>query len=163
MNKKYILGCLIIILLLLSGLIVYNYISKPDTEVPFINSHLHNGNNEYNLAVESLNNRNYNDSLRHCNESYKEYKLARESAERALNKSIRNQNTLLGDYFTYTTYEIDLKMDSAVQLYNGLQLVKSNPNMAYMDFTRSNQLMSNATFYSQKRSQLEEQNPDTFR
>ena len=162
MNKKLIISCLMIILFILLGLIYVNETYKADTEIQSINTHLQKGNDNYNKAVTSLNNRSYNDSITYCNESYKEYMLAKESANRALNKSIKINNPVQKEYFENTLLELDTKISSTVSMYEGISNANINPYLAASKFDESNKFMQNSTQYLQKRSQIENDYPDTF-
>ena len=162
MNKKLIIGILILILIIIVGLIYYNDINNADTEVPYINNHLQKANNEYNIAVDYLNTKNFSQSSYHCNESYVEYVKTKTHTQTALNKAIKNNQSLQIDYFTYTIDELELKINATVELYNGLTCVNSNPRTALSYFDRSNQLMKEAKDYTDKRSLLEQQYPDKF-
>ena len=162
MNKKLIIGIILISLLIIGGFVFIDRLNKADSDVPNINSHIQNGNNEYNQAVAYLNSKNYNETIKHINESYKEYMLAKESTQEALNKSIRNNQSLQVEYFNYTLNELDCKINATVEMYNGLSYVQNNPSSALSSFSTSNKLMNNATEYSNKRSLLEQQYPDNF-
>ena len=162
MNKKLIIGIILLLLLIIAGYVIINENNKANGEIPNINSHMQNANKEYNQAVEYLNSKNYSMTVQHINESYKEYMLARESTESARNKSIRNNQSLQVEYFNYTLNEIDCKINATVEIYNGLDYVKSNPSKALSLFRNSEKNMANAKEYSDKRSLLEQQNPDKF-
>lgn len=162
MNKKLIIGIILLLLLIIAGFVIINENNKADSEIPNINSHIQKANNEYNSAVDFLNSKNYSMTLQHINESYKEYVLAKESTESAFNKSLKNNQSLQVEYFTYTLNELDCKINATVEIYNGLNYVDSNPNSALSYFARSNQLMNNATQFIDKRNQLEQQYPDKF-
>lgn len=162
MNKKLIIGCLFILILIIGALIFINETYKTDAEIPSINSHLQKGNENYNLAVKSLNNKSYNESIRYCNESYKEFILAKESANKALNKSIRYEYAVQKEYFENTVTEIDLKINSTIALFDGIKSVDSNPKLALSKFAESDKYMQNATKYSEQRIQIEKDNPEKF-
>lgn len=162
MNKKLIIGIIIVLLMIIIAFVTVNEINKADTEVPSINSHIQKANDEYNQAVVYLNSKNYTLTIQHINESYKEYMLAKESTEKALSKSIKNNQSLQVQYFNYTINELDYKINATVEMYNGLNYVKSNPSKALSLFRNSEKNMENAKEYSDKRSLLEEQYPDKF-
>ncbi|MBE6485714.1 MAG: hypothetical protein E7Z85_02590 [Methanosphaera stadtmanae] len=162
MNKKLIIGIIIILLIIIIGYVTINEFNKADTKVPYINSHIQKANDEYNQAVDFLNKKNYTNTIQHINESYKEYMLAKENTEEAMAKSIKTNQSLQVQYFNYTITELDYKINATVEMYNGLDYVKSNPSKALSLFRNSEKNMENAKEYSDKRSLLEEQYPDNF-
>lgn len=162
MNKKLTIGIIFLLLLIIGGFVYINEINKADTDIPYINSHMQKANNEYNQAVKYLNSKNYSTTVEHVNKSYTEYMLAHESTQDALNKARKNEQNIQIEYFTNTLTELDYKINASVEMYNGLNYVNSNPSLALLYFSRSNQLMNNASQYSDKRTQLEQQYPDKF-
>lgn len=162
MNKKLIIGIIAIILVIIAGYFYISEINKADAEIPNINSHLQKGNTEYNQAVTYLNSKNYTMTTQHINESYKEYMLAKEGTEDAMKKAHNNNQSLQVEYLNYTLSELDFKINSTVEMFNGLNYVESNPSLALQCFDNSNKLMDNATNSSNKRSLLEQQYPDKF-
>ena len=127
MNKKLIIGILILILIIIVGLIYYNDINNADTEVPYINNHLQKANNEYNIAVDYLNTKNFSQSSYHCNESYVEYVKTKTHTQTALNKAIKNNQSLQIDYFTYTIDELELKINATVLSFISYSFIKNPP------------------------------------
>ncbi|RAP47496.1 MAG: hypothetical protein BZ135_02105 [Methanosphaera sp. rholeuAM6] len=162
MNKKLIIGSILVLLVIIAGYVYISEINKADTEIPYINSHMQNGNNEYNQAVTYLNSKNYTLTTQHINESYKEYMLANESTTDAINKARNNNQSLQVKYLNYTLSELDCKINATVEMFNGLNYVNSNPSLALQYFANSNKLMINATNCSDERKLLEEQYPDKF-
>ena len=162
MNKKLIIGTILLLLVIIAGYVYITEMNKADTEIPNINSHLQNGNREYNQAVTYLNSKNYSLTTQHINESYKEYMLSKESTEDAIKKARNNNESIQVEYLNYTLSELDTKINATVEMFNGLNYVNSNPSLALSYFARSNKLMDNATQYSDKRRLLEEQYPDNF-
>lgn len=162
MNKKLIIGILIILIVLIIGFVVLADLNKADAEVPTINSHIQNANNEYNTAVNYLNTKNYTNSVEHINTSFTEYMQAQESAQRALKKAKENNKSIQVEYFNYTITELDLKINATVELYDGLMTMNNSQSKALQFFSNSHKYMVNATEYSDKRKLLEEQYPDNF-
>lgn len=162
MNKKLIIGTIIIIIALIFGSVIFTEINNADTEVPNINSHLQKANIEYNNAVTYLNVKNYTEATEHINSSYTEYIQARTSTENALDKATRNNKTVQIEYFNLTLTEINYKINATVELYDGLITVNNSPSKALQYFSKSHEYMENALEYSEKRKVLEEQYPDNF-
>jgi len=162
MNKKLIISILLLLLLIIIGFVYINEVNKADTEVPLINSHLQKGNDEYNEAVAYLNSKNYSSTIQHVNESYKEYLLAKENTEKALDKATKNNQSIQAEYFMLTLNELDYKINASVEMYSGLNYVKTNPSKALSIFKTSNEYMEKAKEYSYKRDQLEQQYPNNF-
>lgn len=162
MNKKLIIGIILVLLIITIGFALNDEVSKAESEIPEINSHLQNANYEYNQSVNYLNNKNYSLSTQHINKSYTEYTLAKEKTETALNKSKRNNQSLQVEYFNYTLTELDYKINACIEMYNGLNHINSNPSLALTYFSMSNKYMQNATDCSYNRTLLEEQYPDKF-
>lgn len=162
MNKKLIIGTITLLLIIIIAFVCVSEINKANIEVQSINSHLQKANDEYNQSVAFLNSKNYTLTTQHINESYKQYVLAKENTEEALQKSIRNNQPLQTEYFNYTIMELEYKINATIDLYNGLDYVKSNPSKALSLFRNSESNMENAREYSDKRILLEQQYPDKF-
>ncbi len=162
MNKKLIIGTITLLLIIIIAFVCVSEINKANIEVQSINSHLQKANDEYNQSVAFLNSKNYTLTTQHINESYKEYMLAKESTEQALQKSVNNNQSLQIQYFNYTLMELEYKINATVEMYNGLDYVKSNPSKALSLFRNSEKNMENAKEYSDKRISLEKQYPDKF-
>lgn len=162
MNKKLIVGIILLLLIIIIGLAYYNEGNKANSEIPNINSHLQNGNDKYNQAVTYLNAKNYSQTIENINESYKEYLMANESNNIALSKSIKNNQSLQVQYFNLTKNEIEYKINACINMFNGLNYVNTNPSKALSLFKNSDDFMGDAKEYSDKRKQLEEQYPDKF-
>lgn len=162
MNKKLIIGIIIILLIMILGIAYLNENNKANSEIPNINSHIQNGNNNYNQAVTYLNSKNYSQTIEKINESYKEYLLANNSNNVALSKAMANNQSIQVEYFNLTKNEIENKINASINMFNGLNYVNTNPSKALSLFENSDEYMDNAKEYSDKRKQLEEQYPDKF-
>ena len=162
MNKKAVIVLIILLLFVIAGLIYINNVYKIDSEIPYINSNLNKGNEQYNQAVLSLNNRQYLDAQKKFNESLTYYSNAREKTETALQIAENKEDTILVEYLNATLTEIDLKINATNENNEGINLRDNSTSSAYMHYTNSNNILQNISQYSDKRSQLEQQYPEKF-
>jgi uncharacterized protein YxeA len=162
MNKKAVIAIIILLLLVIAGLIYITNVYKIDSEIPYINSNLNKGNNEYNQAVLSLNNRQYIDAQKKFNDSLMYYSNAREKTETALQIAENKDDEILIEYLNATLTEINLKIQAVSEINEGINIRDNSSSSAYMHYTNSNNILQNITQYSDKRSQLEQQYPEKF-
>lgn len=162
MNKKVVITLIILLLLVIAGLIYITNVYKIDSEIPYINSNLNKGNDEYNSAVLSLNNRQYLDAQKKFNESLNHYSNAREKTETALQIAENKEDAILVEYLNATLTELDLKITAINENNEGINIRDNSSSTAYMHYTNANKILQNITQYSDKRSQLEQQHPEKF-
>ena len=163
MNKKAIICCLIALCILIVGIFYIDNIYKPQSQLPSINSNLESGNTKYNEAVGYINNENYEKATQSIDESLTNYNKAKNDTQIALNKSINRNDTVLTQYFNYTLDELDMKINAANEMKNGLALINPNDySLSKEHFNKSNEIMQNTTQYNDRREELENQNPDKF-
>jgi uncharacterized protein YxeA len=162
MNKKAVIVLIILLLLVIAGLLYITNIYKIDSEIPYINSNLNKGNEEYNKAVLSLNNRQYLDAQKKFNDSLSYYSNAREKTDTALQIADNKEDTVLVEYLNATLMELDLKISAVNENLEGINVKDNSSSTAYTHYTNANKNLQNITQYSDKRSQLEQQHPDKF-
>ena len=91
------------------------------------------------------------------------YENARYSTQKALNKTIKENDSILTEYFKHTTEEIDLKIQSLEEIQKGIGDVNSNNLQSSKEhFKKSNQLIQNTSQYTIERNNLEKQHLDKF-
>lgn len=162
MNRKAVIAVIILLVLVIAGLIYITNVYKIDSEIPYINSNLNKGNEEYNQAVLLLNNRNYIEAQKKFNDSLMYYSNARDKTETALQIAENKEDTVLVDYFNATLTEISLKMDAVSEINEGINIRDNSSSESYMHYTNSNKILENITQYSDKRNNLEQQYPEKF-
>jgi hypothetical protein len=164
MNKKVIISCIIILLLIILGLFYIAGIEKADADIPSINSNLAKANSNYDEIISSLNNENYHDASKIINETLDYYNSAKYSSQRAMNKTIKENDTVQTQYLNYTICEIDLKIEAIGEIQKGIDIINPDDLSLSMNyFDKSNQLMQNSTRYTEERNNLEKQYPDKFK
>lgn len=162
MNKKAAIMLIILLLLVIAGLIYITNVYKIDSEIPTINSNLNKGNEQYNQAVLSLNNRQYLDAQKKFNESLKYYSIAGDKTATALQIAENKEDEVLVEYLNATLTEINIKINAVNEINEGINVRYNSSSSAYTHYTNSNKLLQNITQYSDKRSQLEQQHPEKF-
>jgi signal recognition particle GTPase len=162
MNKKAAIMLIILLLLVIAGLIYITNVYKIDSEIPTINSNLNKGNEQYNQAVLSLNNRQYLDAQKKFNESLKYYSIAGDKTATALQIAENKEDEILVEYLNATLTEINIKINAVNEINEGINVRDYSSSSAYTHYTNSNKLLQNITQYSDKRSQLEQQHPEKF-
>ncbi|RAP51881.1 MAG: hypothetical protein BZ133_02175 [Methanosphaera sp. SHI613] len=162
MNKKAAIMLIILLLLVIAGLIYITNVYKIDSEIPTINSNLNKGNEQYNQAVLSLNNRQYLDAQKKFNESLKYYSIAGDKTATALQIAENKEDEVLVEYLNATLTEINIKINAVNEINEGINVRDNSSSSAYTHYTNSNKLLQNITQYSDKRSQLEQQHPEKF-
>lgn len=162
MNKKIVLVLIILLLFVIAGLIYITTVYKIDSEIPYINSNINKGNEEYNKAVLSLNNRQYLDAQTKFNDSLSYYSNAREKTETALQIAANKEDVILVEYLNATLTELDIKINAVNENIEGINIKDNSSSSAYMHYTNANKILQNITQYSDKRIQLEQQHPEKF-
>ncbi len=164
MNKKAIISCIIIILLIILGLFYIANIEKADADIPSINSNLEKANNNYNEIITNLNNEKYQDASKIINETLNYYNNAKYNSQKAMNKTIKENDAVQTQYLNYTIDEIDLKIEAIGEIQKGIDIINPDDLSLSMNyFDKSNQLMQNSTRYTEERNNLEKQYPDKFK
>ncbi|PWL08619.1 hypothetical protein [Methanosphaera cuniculi] len=162
MNKKAIISCIIIVLAIIA-LFYINSINKADAEIPLINYNLQQGNKNYNEITDNINQQKYQEASDKINNTMTYYENARYSTQKALNKTIKENDSILTEYFKHTTEEIDLKIQSLEEIQKGIGDVNSNNLQSSKEhFKKSNQLIQNTSQYTIERNNLEKQHLDKF-
>lgn len=162
MNKNAVIGIIILIILVVTGLVYITNVYKVDSEVPYITSNLNNGNTEYNNAIQYLNNRNYAEAQKRLNNSLEYYNNAREKTEMALKIVQNKEDSILEEYFKLTISEIDTRINAINEINEAIKVKDTSSSLALSHYTNSNNLMNNSTQYAQNRSQIEQQHPEKF-
>ena len=163
MNKKAVIICIILILMISAGLIYYNNTSKIDSEIPTINTNIRRGNTEYNQAVTALNSKNYSQAEKYSIDALEKYGNASYELDRTIELANKQNDTILLEYLTLTKTEIDEKINATNEILLGINLINNNSYYSSIEhFRNSNKIMSNTTQYSDKRNQIEQNYPDKF-
>lgn len=162
MNRKAVIGIIILLVLVIAGILYVGSVYKIDSEIPQINSNLNNGNTEYNNGVLLLNNQKYAEAQQKFNSTLDYYYNARQKTETALTIAQNKQDDILEEYFTITLEEIDTKINAVNEALEGINVRNNSSSMALLHYSNSNKEMNNTTQYSDRRNQIEQQYPDKF-
>ncbi|OED30180.1 hypothetical protein [Methanosphaera sp. WGK6] len=163
MNRKIIFSCLILIILVIIGLFYISNNYKASSDIPSINSNLQKGNEHYNTIVNSINEQKYSEAKKESDTTLEYYSKAKNNTQKALNKAMKQNNSIQIKYLNYTLDEINMKINATYEIRSGINLINpDNLSISENHFQTSNQLMQNATQYTDKRNQLEKQYPDKF-
>jgi Tfp pilus assembly protein PilF len=162
MNKKAVIGLIILLILVIAGILYVGSVYKIDSEIPQINSNLNNGNTEYNNGVLLLNNRKYDEAQKKFNTTLSYYHNARQKTETAMTIAQTKEDKILEEYFTVTLAEIDSKINAINEIMEGITVRNNSSSEALSHYANSNSLMNNSTQYSDRRNQIEQQHPEKF-
>lgn len=163
MNKKTMIICIILIIMISAGIIYYNNTYKIDSEIPSINNNIRTGNSEYNQAVLALNNKNYSQAEQRSMNALKNYGNVSEKLNTTIQLAQDQNETILLEYLMLTQTEIDQKINATQEILVGIELINNNNYYSSIEhFRKSNAIMSNTTQYSDKRNQIESNYPEKF-
>jgi hypothetical protein len=161
-NKIIILG-LVILIVFLSGCIQSDT-SKIDTLSTSINTHLKNGDADYNTAGTDANNFLYAAALAECNNASSEFNQARSLASQGLTYAQNSKDTVYITYMQSVLNEIDAKNNATNELKLTIPYLQNNDTVnANIHLNNANGYMTQATVYNNQREDIVKQNPTKFK
>ncbi|WP_455646110.1 hypothetical protein [Methanosphaera sp.] len=151
------------IILVIIGLFHISNTSKASGDIPSINSNLQSGNEHYNIIATDINEQKYSEAKTESDKTLEYYSKAKNSTQNALNKAIKQNDSIQIEYLNYTLDEINMKINATYEIRSGINLINPDDlSISENHFQTSNQLIQNTTQYTDKRNQLEKQYPDKF-
>jgi hypothetical protein len=161
-NKIIILG-IVILVVFLSGCIQSDS-SKIDALATSINTHLKNGDGDYNTAGIDTNKFLYGDALDACDNASSEYNQARSLASQGLTYAQNSNDTVYTSYMQSVLNEIDAKINATNELKTTIPYLQDNDTVnANIHSSNANGFMNDATSISNQRETLVKQNPTKFK
>jgi hypothetical protein len=161
-NKIIILG-LVIIVVFLSGCIQSDT-SKIDALSTSINTHLKNGDSDYNTAGIDTNKFLYYAALAQCDNASSEYNQARSLASQGLTNAQNSNDTVYITYMQSVLNEIDAKINATNELKTTIPYLQDNDTInANIHSSNANGYMDEATTFNNQRENIVKQNPTKFK
>ena len=156
----------ILILVLISAVIVFldSSIDNMNKVMPDISDSIVNGDNDYNEAVELVNDKNYNESM---NKAI--------SAESNFNSSLKNLKSIKDnfssdvpkvhkEYIEDAINEVDLKLKAVDKLKSAIECFEVNSNYTGTNHaSEANDYIYEALQYQNQRDSLVSENPNLFK
>lgn len=162
MNNKIIIIVVLAVIVSISGCIQSDT-SQINGVSPTINTHLKNGDADFNNAVVNTNNIQYVQALTNCESATTEYNLALSSAQQASTYAADSNDPVLVNYMNLVTSEINAKLNATSQLQIAISYLAQNDTVdANIHISEANELMVNATEFSTQRNTIIKQNPTKF-
>ena len=161
-NKIIILG-IVVIVVFLSGCIQSDS-SKIDALATSINTHLKNGDGDYNTAGTDTNGYLYSAALAQCNNASSEYNQARSLASQGLTYAQNSNDTVYTSYMQSVLNEIDAKINATNELKTTIPYLQDNNTVAAnIHSSNANGYMDDATTFNNQRESIVQQNPTKFK
>lgn len=161
-NKIIILG-LVIIVVFLSGCIQSDS-SQIDVLATSINTHLKNGDGDYNTAGIDANEFLYSAALDECNNASSEYNQAQSLASQGLTYAQNSNDTVYASYMQSVLNEIDAKINATNELKTAIPYLQDNNTInANIHSSNANGYMDDATTFNNQRENIVKQNPTKFK
>jgi hypothetical protein len=161
-NKIIILG-LVIIVVFLSGCIQSDT-SKIDALATSINTHLKNGDSDYNTAGIDTNKFLYGAALAQCDNASSEYNQARSLASQGFTYAQNSNDTVYTTYMQSVLNEIDAKINATDELKTTISYLQDNDTInANIHSSNANGYMDEATTFNDQRENIVKQNPTKFK
>jgi hypothetical protein len=161
-NKIIILG-LVIIVVFLSGCIQSDS-SQIDVLATSINTHLKNGDGDYNTAGIDTNEFLYSAALDECNNASSEYNQAQSLASQGLTYAQNSNDTVYASYMQSVLNEIDAKINATNELKTAIPYLQDNNTInANIHSSNVNGYMDDATTFNNQRENIVKQNPTKFK
>ena len=163
MNNKIIILSLVIIVVFLSGCIESDS-SQIESLATSINTHLKNGDSDYNSAGIDTNGFLYTAALAQCANASSEYNQARSLASQGLTNAQNSNDTVYADYMQSVLNEIDAKINATNELETAIPYLQDNDSVdANIHTSNANGFMNDATTFSNQRESIVQQNPTKFK
>ena len=161
-NKIIILG-LITLIIFLSGCIQSD-VSKIDGLSTSINTHLKNGDQNFNNAGYDANKFLYDQALKNCDNATAEYNQARSLASEGLTFANSSNDTVYTTYMQYVLDELDAKINATNELKTAIPFLMDNDTVnANNHVANANAFMSKSTDFNNQREDIVKQNPTKFK
>jgi hypothetical protein len=163
MDNKIIIWGLVIIVVFLSGCIQSDS-SQIDVLATSINTHLKNGDGDYNTAGIDTNEFLYSAALDECNNASSEYNQAQSLANQGLTYAQNSNDTVYASYMQSVLNEIDAKINATNELKTAIPYLQDNNTVnANIHSSNANGYMDDATTFNNQRENIVKQNPTKFK
>lgn len=161
-NKIIILGIMILVIFL-SGCIQSDT-SKIDGVSTSINTHLKNGDNNFNNAGTDANKFLYTKALKESDNASSEFNQAKSLASQGFTYAQNSNDTVYVNYMQLVLNEIDAKINATNELKTAIPYLMDNDTInANTHVSNANGFMNKATTFYDQRQDIVKQNPTKFK
>jgi outer membrane murein-binding lipoprotein Lpp len=161
-NKIIILGIMILVIFL-SGCIQSDT-SKIDGVSTSINTHLKNGDNNFNNAGTDVNKFLYTKALKESDNASSEFNQAKSLASQGFTYAQNSNDTVYVNYMQLVLNEIDAKINATNELKTAIPYLMDNDTInANTHVSNANGFMNKATTFYDQRQDIVKQNPTKFK
>jgi hypothetical protein len=161
-NKIIILGIMILVIFL-SGCIQSDT-SKIDGVSTSINTHLKNGDNNFNNAGTDVNKFLYTKALKESDNASSEFNQAKSLASQGFTYAQNSNDTVYVNYMQLVLNEIDAKINATNELKTAIPYLMDNDTInANTHVSNANGFMNKATKFYDQRQDIVKQNPTKFK
>ena len=161
-NKIIILGIMILVIFL-SGCIQSDT-SKIDGVSTSINTHLKNGDSNFNNAGTDVNKFLYTKALKESDNASSEFNQAKSLASQGFTYAQNSNDTIYVNYMQLVLNEIDAKINATNELKTAIPYLMDNDTVnANTHVSNANGFMDKATNFYDQRQDIVKQNPTKFK
>ena len=122
------------------------------------------GDNDYNLAVDLVNNKNYNDSMEKAKSAVNNYNKSLSKLQDIKNNFSADVNSVHQDYINTVITEVELKLKAADLLQQAIDCFKVNSNYTGSNYgSQANDKMNQAKVYQDQRDAIVRNNSNLFK
>lgn len=166
MSKYIKLIIFILILVLISAAIVFidSSIDNMNKVMPEISEGIVNGDNDYNEAVNLVNDKNYQESMNKAISAGDNYNRSLKGLYNLENNFTSDVHKVHKSYINNTIDELKLKLQAVDSLKEAIDCFESHYNYTGTQYAyEANDYMDHSLYYRDARDSLVSENPDLFK
>ena len=155
----------IVVLLLISAAIVFidSSMDNINESMPNISEHVVQGDSDYNISVELVNNKKYDESMDKAISAGDNYNNSLNQLLNIKNKFYKDLNNVHKDYIDTSIDELELKLNAVDELKQSIDYFKRFYNYTGSTHAKkANDIMYDAVKYQNQRNVIVENNPKLF-
>lgn len=156
----------ILILILISAVIVFidSSIDNMNKTMPDISDGIVNGDNDYNEAVDLVNNKNFAESMNKADSAEDNYNKSLDKLKLIKNNFSSDVSDVHKSYINTVIDEVELKIKAVGKLKDSIECFESNYNYTGTNYaSEANDYIYNALQYQNERNSLVKDNPNLFK
>ena len=162
--NKLIIFVLVLVIISAAVVLIDSSVDSINKTMPGISDSIVNGDNDYNDAVELVNDKNFEEGMakaesagNHYNDSYDKLTGIRE-------KFSSDINDVQDEYFETVLSELELKIQAVGKLEQAIECFEVYSNYTWTNYaSEANDLIYDATKYQDERDEIVKDNPNLFK
>lgn len=162
--SKLIIFVLVLVIISAAVVLIDSSVDSINKTMPGISDSIVNGDNDYNDAVELVNDKNFEEGMakaesagNHYNDSYDKLTGIRE-------KFSSDINDVQDEYFETVLSELELKIQAVGKLEQAIECFEVYSNYTGTNYaSEANDLIYDATKYQDERDEIVKDNPNLFK